>query len=114
MDLRQIRGVGALLLLLCLLGSEASKRRSAAIFFNKLVVLDLRCLHGSQDLEAFPAGRGGKGEKGDFLAMPSSFLSDGLGGEGKSRRWHCGSRNKTTTVSCCDACNYHHAFLSLA
>jgi hypothetical protein len=42
MDHRQILGVvGAMLLLLGLLGSELSERRSATIFFNKSVADDL-------------------------------------------------------------------------
>jgi hypothetical protein len=46
--------------------------------------VNLRRLCRSQDLEALPSGHGGKGENGDLLAIPASFLSAGRGGEGKN------------------------------
>jgi hypothetical protein len=83
---RQILGVvGPLLLLLILLGSELSGRRSGAIFFNKLVAAGLCRLLGSQDVEVLLAGRGGEGENGDVMARYAVvILPAGLGGEGES------------------------------
>jgi hypothetical protein len=74
-----------LLLLLKLLGSELSGRRSAAIFFNKLVVADLYGVPRSQDMEVRPAGHGGEGESRDVMArFEVVILPAGLGGEGES------------------------------
>jgi hypothetical protein len=84
MDPNQIRGLGALVLLFCLLWSEESERGGTSIFSNKAVVVDLGGLRRIQDLQAFPASRGDGKESDDFLAIPASFLLAGLGGEGEN------------------------------
>jgi hypothetical protein len=84
MDHRQILGVVGALLLLGLLGSELSERRSAAIFFNKSVAKDLRRLPGT--LEVLLAGHGGEGESGDFIVRVAAILPASLGGEGGWKR----------------------------
>jgi hypothetical protein len=76
--------LGLLPLLLVLLWSEQSEKRSNAVSLNKLAVVDLLCLQGHHEVKVFMSGRGGKGEYQSSVARRSlAYLPDGLGGEGR-------------------------------
>jgi hypothetical protein len=86
MDLRRIRGVGTLALLLWLLWSKKSRRRGGTIIFHKVAAVHLRRLCRNQDLEALLVSHGGEGGGEDLLAIHASLLPAGLGGEGGNGR----------------------------
>jgi hypothetical protein len=72
-----------LVLVLCLLWLEASRRGARSTFSNKVAAEDLSTQCRIQDFEALLVGHGGEGENGGFLVMQAPLLLAGLSGEGE-------------------------------